>query len=69
MPGSLRTGADVRDARRRLGLTLEQTALLLDVAVITLSRWERGVVEPSLLVLRGIEGMFSDYRKSTKKRM
>ena len=46
---------------------MEQTAHLLGVAVASLSRWERGLVDPSPLTLRGIEGMFDDYRKSKKK--
>jgi DNA-binding transcriptional regulator YiaG len=63
----LRSGADIRAARKTLGLNLEDTAHLLGVAVASLSRWERDLVQPSSLTLRGIEGMFDDYRNFKAK--
>jgi predicted transcriptional regulator len=68
MPVKLGSADDIRKERQKLGLTLEETAHLLGVAVASLSRWERGVVEPSRLVLRGIQGMFEDYRKAKERR-
>ena len=63
----LRSGEDIRRERERLGLTIEKAAYLMGVAVATLSRWERGIVSPASLTLRGVEGFLSDYRKSKKK--
>jgi transcriptional regulator with XRE-family HTH domain len=64
----LKSGADIRRARERLGLTLEDAAHYLDVAVVTLSRWERDVIQPSLIVLRGIEALFAEYKSNERTR-
>ena len=68
MPVKLRSAEDIRKERQKLGLTLEETAHLLGVAVASLYRWEKGVVEPSRLTLRGIEGMFEDYLREKERR-
>ena len=68
MKGHFKTGADIRRAREKLGLTLEEAAHYLDVAVITLSRWEREVIAPSLIVLRGIEVLFGDYQPNERRK-
>ena len=62
------SGADIRHARERLGLTLEDAAHYLDIAVVTLSRWEREVIQPSLIVLRGIEALFDEYDPNERRK-
>ena len=47
-------GGRLRTARRSAGLTQKQLAEALDVEAITVSRWERGVTNPSLPRLRRI---------------
>lgn len=37
----------VKDVRTRLGLTQEQLSRLLGVCVMTISKWERGILKPS----------------------
>ncbi len=64
----IQAGSDIRTARQRLGLSIEKAARVLDVGWSTLSRWERGVIEPSPLVLRGIEATFDDYQKSRTRK-
>jgi transcriptional regulator with XRE-family HTH domain len=63
----LRSGADIRRLREQLGLTLEEAAHYLDVAVVTLSRWEREIIHPSLIVLRGIEALFDEYEPEERR--
>lgn len=41
------TGVEIRSRREALGLSQAQLAELLDVAQMTISRWERGTREPS----------------------
>lgn len=59
----IKSGKDIRQEREKLGLSQERLAQILQVSVFTLSRWERGVIEPSALVLRGIEGFMTDNKK------
>ncbi len=40
------TGAEIREARARLGLTQVQLADALGVSPNTLARWERGEIPP-----------------------
>jgi transcriptional regulator with XRE-family HTH domain len=47
-------GGRLRTARRSAGLTQKQLADQLNVESITVSRWERGVTQPSLPRLRRI---------------
>lgn len=63
----VRSAEEIRAAREQLGLSQEKAARVLDVALATYSRWERGVVAPSTLVLRGVEAIFEEYRKSQLK--
>ena len=63
----IRRARDIRDRRERAGLSQEGLARLADVSVATVSRWERGVVEPGRLALRGIQGILEDYRKERGK--
>lgn len=37
----------VRYVRKRMGLSQARFAMVLGVSVITVSRWERGVMEPA----------------------
>ena len=64
----IRKGQDIRDERKRLGLTLEKTAVQMEVAVATLSRWEREVVPLNLLARLGIEAFFHQHRQSLKRK-
>ena len=51
----MKSGAELRRAREKLGISQEALARLLKVSWITVNRWERGKPEPSYLVLKGIE--------------
>lgn len=44
----------LREARLEQGLSQEALARLVDVAWITVSRWERGKSEPSMETLRKV---------------
>lgn len=68
MKQRLKSGADIRQARERLGLTMEETAEYLEVSLITLSRWERQLIAPSKIVLRGIEALFNEYEPNERRR-
>jgi transcriptional regulator with XRE-family HTH domain len=68
MQQHLKTGADIRRARERLGLTMEEAAEYLGVSLITLSRWERQLIAPSKVVLRGIEALFAEYKSKERTR-
>lgn len=63
VPRKIKSGKDIRHEREKLRLSQEKLAQILQVSVFTLSRWERGVIEPSALVLRGIKGFMTDYKK------
>lgn len=47
----------IRDLRLLTGLTQEQFAAELDATHSSVSRWERGISEPSPLAMQKIEGM------------
>lgn len=64
----IRSGADIRRERERLSLSREKLASLVDVSTATLRRWEIGTVEPSALVLRGIERAFLNVRVAPRRR-
>lgn len=68
MPRGIKSGKDIRRERVKLPLSQERLAQILQVSVFTISRWERGVIEPSALVLRGIEGFMADYKKKGGKK-
>ena len=40
---------DVKEIRKKLGITQQELAYQLGVGVITVSRWERGSAKPSRL--------------------
>ena len=64
----IETAEDIRNWRGRIGLSQEALARLAGVSVFTLSRWERRVGEPSLLSLRGLQGIFEDYTRSEEEK-
>jgi DNA-binding transcriptional regulator YiaG len=68
MKQHLQTGADVRRAREKLNLTMDEAAEYLGVSLITLSRWERQLIAPSKVVLRGIEALFEEYKSKERTR-
>jgi transcriptional regulator with XRE-family HTH domain len=68
MKQHLKSGADIRRAREKLGITMQEAADYLDVGIITLSRWERQLIAPSKVVLRGIEALFDEYKSTERKR-
>lgn len=55
--------ADVRSARRRLGLTQDKLAEKLGVTRNTVSRWERGEVSPSPENLAALDRLFAQLEK------
>ena len=63
----IETVEDLREWRGRVGLSQEALARLAGVSVFTLSRWERRVGEPSLLSLRGLQGILEDYTRSEEE--
>ena len=67
MKQHLKSGADIRRAREKLGITMQEAADYLDVGIITLSRWERQLIAPSKVVLRGIEALFDEYKSKERK--
>jgi DNA-binding transcriptional regulator YiaG len=67
MKQHLKSGADIRRAREKLALTMEDAAEYLAVSLITLSRWERQLIAPSRVVLRGIEALFDEYKSKERK--
>ena len=63
----IESAEDIREWRSRVGLSQEGLARLAGVSVFTLSRWERRVGEPSLLSLRGLQGILRDYQKESRE--
>ena len=63
----IESAEDIREWRSRVGLSQEDLARLAGVSVFTLSRWERRVGEPSLLSLRGLQGILRDYQKESRE--
>ncbi len=57
---------DIKALRLRLGLTQEDVARQLGLALSTVSKWEQGVTSPSRLALEKIEMIFDSGKK--KKR-
>jgi putative transcriptional regulator len=52
-------GSDIRDLRKRLGLTQEEFAHAVAVTFSTANRWENGHAKPSKLARRAIEALAS----------
>lgn len=53
---TLSTSTLVRQLRDRLGLSQEKLAVRLGVSFQTVSRWERGLVNPSPIAKKRLEG-------------
>jgi len=51
------TGAEIRELRKRLGLTQEEFAHAVAVTFSTVNRWENGHAKPSKLARRAIEAL------------
>ncbi|MBO4627290.1 MAG: helix-turn-helix domain-containing protein [Lachnospiraceae bacterium] len=49
---------NIRDARKRMGITQEQLAERLGVTLGTVSKWERGASEPEIMFLTGLAEVF-----------
>ncbi len=54
---------DIKAFRLRLGLTQEDVARKLGLALSTVSKWEQGVTSPSRLAREKIERVFGKGRK------
>ncbi len=57
---------DIKALRRRLGLTQEDVARKLGLALSTVCKWEQGVTNPSRLAYEKIEMVFGKGRKKRK---
>jgi len=57
---------DIKALRLRLGLTQEDVARQLGLALSTVSKWEQGVTSPSRLALEKIEMIFGKGRKKER---
>lgn len=53
----------IKDLREKLGITQEEFAYRLGVAVSTVARWEGGKFNPSKMARKGIERVFSETAK------
>ena len=51
-------GGRLRDARRRFGLTQEQVAEAIGTHPVTISKYERGVQDPSTDLLRAMARLY-----------
>lgn len=49
---------NIRNARKRMGITQEQLAERLGVTLGTISKWERGASEPEIIYLTGLAEIF-----------
>ena len=61
-----REKVDIKTLRLRLGLTQEDVARQLGLALSTVCKWEQGVTSPSRLALEKIEMIFGKGRKKKK---
>jgi DNA-binding transcriptional regulator YiaG len=57
---------DIKALRLRLGLTQEDVARQLGLALSTVSKWEQGITSPSRLAYEKIESMLRKGRKKKK---
>jgi DNA-binding transcriptional regulator YiaG len=57
---------DIKALRLRLGLTQEDVARQLGVALSTVAKWEQGVTSPSQLAHEKIESIFGKGGKKKK---
>lgn len=51
------SGSEIRELRKRLGLTQEEFAHAVAVTFSTVNRWENGHAKPSKLARRAIESL------------
>ncbi len=51
------SGTEIRELRKRLGLTQEEFAHAVAVTFSTVNRWENGHAKPSKLARRAIESL------------
>jgi DNA-binding transcriptional regulator YiaG len=51
------SGSEIRELRKRLGLTQEEFAHAVAVTFSTVNRWENGHAKPSKLARRAIEAL------------
>ena len=58
----------VRALRARLGMTQQDFAQALDVAVSTVSKWERGLVKPHRIARSRLAEMEALVRRMERKR-
>ena len=61
-----REKVDIKALRLRLGLTQEDVARQLGLALSTVCKWEQGVTSPSRLALEKIEMIFGKGGKKKK---
>jgi len=57
---------DIKALRLRLGLTQEDVARQLGLALSTVSKWEQGITNPSRLAYEKIESTFGKARKGKR---
>lgn len=57
---------DIKKLRQKLALTQVEFAALVGVDPITISRWERGLAEPSKLALRELRSIQTGGRDPAK---
>ena len=53
------SGSEIRELRKRLGLTQEEFAHAVAVTFSTVNRWENGHAKPSKLARRAIEALMA----------
>ena len=61
-----REKVDIKALRLRLGLTQEDVARQLGLALSTVSKWEQGVTSPSRLAQEKIEMVFGKEKKEKR---
>jgi DNA-binding transcriptional regulator YiaG len=60
------SGAEIRELRKRLGLTQEEFAHAVAVTFSTVNRWENGHAKPSKLARRAIEALAANKPNSVQ---
>ena len=61
------TGEDIRREREKLGITQDELAKLLGVAMNTVSRWEIGQRTPHPLTLKAIQTVLAEVKANMAK--
>ena len=57
------TGREIKEIRNLLGMNQDRFGIILGVSYVTIFRWERGVVEPSLYRMLLIRAFKEAHRK------